>query len=102
MLLCVTLSLTPQKEDNALYTYVARDVSALFICRQRGLRAFLTCSEKNRSARFVRKKFARKKPLSGKFEVFGPLERTHVHFLLCPNAQLCASIAMMTDGDGDI
>ena len=46
MLLCVTLSLTPQKEDNALYTYVARDVSALFICRERGLRAFFDVSRK--------------------------------------------------------
>ena len=59
------------------YPNTTGEIITHFICRERRLRTFymsreritrfLTCSEKNRSARFVRKKFARKKPLSGMF-----------------------------------
>ena len=62
---------------------VAREGYTLSICRERGLRVFLMSRERvtcfflyvarNGSAYFVRKMFALKKPISGKFYVFGPL-----------------------------
>ena len=56
------------------FLYVARAVYALFICRERRLRVLFSHVAKSGSARFVRKVFAREKPLSGKFWVFVPLE----------------------------
>ena len=63
------------------FLYVARAVYALFICRERLLRILFSHVAKSGSARFVRKVFAREKPLSGKFQVFVPLLLTSLKYM---------------------
>ena len=61
----------------------SKSIQIVLICRERGLQIFFICREtrflaflylvRNVSARFVGKKNLHKQPLSGKFQVFGPL-----------------------------
>ena len=60
--------------DMFTYFYTSRErFTHFFICRERRLRIIFLHVAKSGSARFVRKIFAREKPLSGKFWVFVPM-----------------------------
>ena len=67
------LTVCDAREGYALFWCIARVDFALFYMSRERITRLFECVARTGSARFVRKIFARKKTLSGKFLVFGPL-----------------------------